>query len=188
MTQSPVFQPGRSATQTLVEFASRHEVLIGTGCAIVASATVGAAVLVFSSASATPKPVLDSLAAPAAISAPAVSVAQPLIVVADRWYQDTTTPAAIKPGVSAPPVRDAWYMDDKVTPAAFSLSEQARDRWYRDAGRTPSVDASRKSATAESLFRTQTGCEVAAFDTTTASGQVEHWSASLTDQPTAWCF
>ena len=133
MTQSPVLQPGRSATQSLFEFAGRPKAVIVTGVAFIACTTIGAAILLFSSASSAPKAVLETSAAPAAISAPAIVVPQPEAVVADRWYEDTTARAgSAPPVVSAPPIRDAWYVDQSAARTVPALSRQVRDSWYLD--------------------------------------------------------
>jgi hypothetical protein len=67
---------------------------------------------------------------PVAVSVPATA-ALPVSAAKDRWYEDasTTTVGILQ---VAPPVRDAWYLEQSVSLAAPAVSLQARDRWYLD--------------------------------------------------------
>jgi hypothetical protein len=86
---------------------------------------VGAAILLYNSASTGPKAAIATPAAPAEISAPTVGEPQQQTMVADRWYEDATTSAASAgPVVSAPSIRDAWYLDHSAAAPAVVLYDE----------------------------------------------------------------
>jgi hypothetical protein len=133
VTQSPVLQPGRSATQRT----PRPKILIGAGLAFIACTTLGGVVPAFGSSSTTQKPTIDSAAASPAISAPAVVATPRQAFVADRWYEDTVASTTGTRVLSEPPVRDAWERDQStgvtaLPPARSSSTPRVADRWYED--------------------------------------------------------
>jgi hypothetical protein len=133
VTQSPVLQPGRSATQRT----PRPKILIGVGLALFACTTVGGVVHVFGSGPTTPKLAVDTSASGPAISSPAAVATPRQAFVADRWYEDTATPTTETRVLSEPPARDTWERDHGVgviAPAHVRSSSTPRvaDRWYED--------------------------------------------------------